>query len=63
MNAAIPPEFERFARERVAAGRYAAVPSRHGPAVTQASRDTRLPIDHFPAQPPFTLEEVLAEVS
>ena len=30
-------------------------------AVSQASRDTRLPVDHFPAQPPFTLEEVLAE--
>jgi hypothetical protein len=28
-------------------------------AVAQASRDTRLTIDHFPAQPPFTLEEVL----
>jgi hypothetical protein len=30
-------------------------------AVAQASRDTRLPIDHFPAQPPFTLEEVLGQ--
>ena len=30
-------------------------------AVAQASRDTRLPVDHFPAQAPFTLEEVLAE--
>jgi hypothetical protein len=29
-------------------------------AVAQASRDTRLPVDHFPAQPPFTLEEVLS---
>jgi Domain of unknown function DUF29 len=28
-------------------------------AVAQASRDTRLPVDQFPAQPPFTLEEVL----
>ena len=32
-------------------------------AVTQAGRDTRLPVNHFPAQPPFTLEEVLAEES
>jgi plasmid stabilization system protein ParE len=31
------------------------------PAVAQASRDTRLPIDDFPAQPPFTQEEVVAE--
>jgi hypothetical protein len=30
-------------------------------AVAQASRDTRLPIDHFPIQPPFTLEEVLGQ--
>ena len=30
-------------------------------AVAQASRDTRLPVDLFPAQPPFTLEEVLSE--
>lgn len=30
-------------------------------AVAQASRDTRLPIDHFPAQAPFTVEEVLGE--
>ena len=29
-------------------------------AVAQASRDTRLPVEHFPAQAPFTLEEVLA---
>jgi hypothetical protein len=28
--------------------------------VAQASRDTRLPVDHFPTQPPFTLEEVLS---
>jgi Domain of unknown function DUF29 len=32
-------------------------------ALAQASRDTRLPIDDFPAQPPFTLEEVVAEKS
>jgi Domain of unknown function DUF29 len=32
-------------------------------AVAQASRDTRLPIDSFPLQPPFTLPEVLAEES
>jgi Domain of unknown function DUF29 len=30
-------------------------------AVAQASRDTRLPVDLFPTQPPFTLEEVLSE--
>ena len=30
-------------------------------AVAQASRDTRLPVDDFPAQAPFTLEEVIAE--
>jgi hypothetical protein len=30
-------------------------------AVAQASRDTRLPLDAFPAQPPFTLAEVLGE--
>jgi Domain of unknown function DUF29 len=28
-------------------------------AVAQASRDTRLPIERFPTQPPFTLEQVL----
>jgi Domain of unknown function DUF29 len=32
-------------------------------AVAQASRDTRLPIAHFPAQALFTLEVVLAEGS
>ena len=32
-------------------------------AVAQASRDTRLPVERFAAQPPFTLEEVLAEAS
>ena len=32
-------------------------------AVAQASRDTRLPVEHFPAQAPFTPEEVLAEGS
>jgi hypothetical protein len=30
-------------------------------AMAQASPDARLPIDHFPAQPPFTLEEVLGQ--
>ena len=30
-------------------------------AVAQASDDTRLPTDHFPDQPPFTLAEVLGE--
>ena len=30
-------------------------------AVAQAARDTRLPLDSFPDQPPFTLEEVLGE--
>jgi Domain of unknown function DUF29 len=30
-------------------------------AVAQASRDPRLPADTFPAQPPFTLVEVLSE--
>jgi hypothetical protein len=29
--------------------------------MAQASPDARLPIDHFPAQPPFTLEEVLGQ--
>ena len=30
-------------------------------AVGQAARDTRLPVDSFPDQPPFTLAEVLGE--
>jgi hypothetical protein len=30
-------------------------------AAAQAARDTRLPIDDFPAQPPFDLAEVLGE--
>ena len=30
-------------------------------AVAQAARDTRLPTDTFPDQPPFTLAEVLGE--
>ncbi len=30
-------------------------------AVAQAARDTRLPPDGFPGQPPFTLAEVLSE--
>jgi hypothetical protein len=30
-------------------------------AVSQAVRATRLPLDTFPAQPPFTLIEVLSE--
>lgn len=30
-------------------------------AVSQASRDTRLPIDRFPTQPPFSLGEILGE--
>jgi Domain of unknown function DUF29 len=30
-------------------------------AVAQASRDTRLPLEQFPAQPPFSLESVLGE--
>ena len=32
-------------------------------AVAQASPDTRVQIEHFPAWPPFTLEEILAEES
>ena len=30
-------------------------------AIGQAARDTRLPVDSFPDQPPFTLAEVLGE--
>jgi hypothetical protein len=30
-------------------------------AVAQAARDARLPVDTFPAQPPFALAEVLRE--
>ncbi|MGH6903886.1 MAG: DUF29 domain-containing protein, partial [Geminicoccaceae bacterium] len=31
-------------------------------AVAQAARDTRLPVQTFPTGPPFTLDEVLADV-
>jgi hypothetical protein len=33
----------------------------HPRAVAQATRDTRLPVQTFPTEPPFTLEEVLGE--
>jgi Domain of unknown function DUF29 len=36
--------------------------AKHYPrAVSQAGRDTRLPLTTFPGQPPFTLNEVLGE--